>query len=132
MFVLSGCAMDGHNPHKISYSPASAYILNDKICVYISEHDLQKKENVLSISVNEYGAEKNYLFNKNYSLSDGNFALMPGVCIKDLYSFTYELGKGYVVRIRTPLNLYISSFVVWNRVDGVVLIPVNGGIEVRK
>lgn len=117
VFMLSGCI----SPHEAPYHPALAYFFNDRICIYVSESDLQLKEKILSISVHEYGVEKNLLSKEYANLSDGP-VLVSGQCINDFSSFPYESGKGYVADIRTPLNLYASKFVVWKRVDGMSVI----------
>lgn len=118
VFMLSGCIV----PHKISYEPASIYFFNDQICIYVSEYNLQLEEKILSISVREYGIEKT-LLSKNYANLSENHVLISGKCIKDFSSLSYEIGKGYVAEIRTPLNLYISKFVVWKRIDGMATMP---------
>lgn len=108
-FMLAGCIF----PHKSPYSMASAFVNNDKICVYVSTNNFVSQEKILSITVYEYG-QKQELFTKNYLDSNSAIVLIPEACIKDLSSFSYEMGKGYVVLIRTPLHLYESKFIVWN------------------
>lgn len=115
-FVLTGCIF----PHKLPYSTASVFVNDDKICVSVLEKDLILKEEILSITVYEYG-QKQELFTKNYLDSNSAIVLIPEACIKDLSSFSYEMGKGYVVLIRTPLHLYESKFIVWNALGKVAI-----------
>lgn len=126
-FLLSGCVTDRNDPHSTPYYyPASVYVFNNKLCVHISERDFQGKENILSISIHEYGSDgtdKNSLFNRHYSDLNGNVypVLVPSTCIDGFSSFPYETGKGYFVRIDTPLNTYMSKFIVWKRFDGLAV-----------
>lgn len=115
-FVLTGCIF----PHKLPYSTASVFVNDDKICVSVLEKDLILQEKILSITVYEYG-QKHELFTKSYLNSNNSINLISGQCIKDLYSFSYEIGKGYTVLIRTPLHLYESKFIVWNALGKVAI-----------
>lgn len=115
-FLLTGCIL----PHKSPHSAASAFVLNDKICVYVSANDLVLPEKILSITINEYGQQQD-LFTKSYVGFNKGTDLVADQCIQDLSSFPYEIGKGYIVLIKTPLHSYKARFIVWKLLGKVAI-----------
>lgn len=106
-FFISDCPMgDRFNLYQVK-----SKIVGGKVCVFFNERDIVKNESILSIAIWKQGGDT-YVYEKSYAYSP--ITLEANKCVPGIGEFNFIAGEGYSVLVRTPLNSYRTSFVVWN------------------
>ncbi|EMB6253298.1 hypothetical protein NMF47_12775 [Serratia nevei] len=113
---ISGCPTgDRFNLYKVQ-----SKIVDGKICVFFNESDIVKNESILNISIWKQGGD-DYVYKKSYAYSP--ITLEANKCVPGIGEFSFIADEGYTVLVRTPLNSYRTSFVVWKKGESMMLKP---------
>ncbi|MGQ8774884.1 putative T6SS immunity periplasmic lipoprotein [Serratia sp. NA_112.1] len=113
---LSGCPMGD----RFNLYPAQSKVVAGKVCVFFDEKEIVRKESILKIAIWKHGSD-DYVYEKSYAYSP--VALEAGKCVPGIGEFNFIAGEGYTVLVRTPLNSYRSSFIVWAKGENIFLKP---------
>jgi hypothetical protein len=113
---ISGCPTgDRFNLYQVK-----SKIVDGKVCVFFNESDIVKNESILNIAIWKQGGDT-YVYEKSYAYSP--ITLEANKCVPGIGEFSFIAGEGYTVLVRTPLNSYRTSFVVWNKSKNMMLKP---------
>ncbi|HAT5005713.1 putative T6SS immunity periplasmic lipoprotein [Serratia marcescens] len=113
---ISGCPTgDRFNLYQVK-----SKIVDGKVCVFFNESDIVKNESILNIAIWKQGGDT-YVYEKSYVYSP--ITLEANKCVPGIGEFNFIAGDGYTVLVRTPLNSYRSSFVVWKKGESIILRP---------
>ncbi|EOZ9293223.1 MULTISPECIES: putative T6SS immunity periplasmic lipoprotein [Serratia] len=93
-------------------------IVDSKVCVFFNERDIVKNESILNIAIWKQGGD-DYVYKKSYAYSP--ITLEANKCVPGIGEFSFIAGEGYTVLVRTPLNSYRTSFVVWKKGESIML-----------
>ena|GEM_PF-648181 len=105
---ISGCpAGDRFNLYQVQ-----SKIVDGKVCVFFNESDIVKNESILNIAIWKQGGD-DYVYEKSYAYSP--VTLEANKCVPGIGEFSFITGERYTVLVRTPLNSYQTSFVVWKK-----------------
>ncbi|WP_073999770.1 putative T6SS immunity periplasmic lipoprotein [Serratia plymuthica] len=113
---ISGCPMGD----RFNLYPAQSKVVDGKVCVFFDEKEIVRKESILKIAIWKHGGD-DYVYEKSYAYSP--VALEAGKCVPGIGEFNFIAGEGYTVLVRTPLNSYRSSFIVWAKGENIFLKP---------
>ncbi|MDQ7099116.1 MULTISPECIES: putative T6SS immunity periplasmic lipoprotein [unclassified Serratia (in: enterobacteria)] len=111
---ISGCPTGD----RFNLYQAQSKIVDGKVCVFFNESDIVKKESILNIAIWKQGGDT-YVYEKSYAYSP--ITLEGNKCVPGIREFSFIAGEGYTVLVRTPLNSYRTSFIVWN-INGRVMV----------
>ncbi len=111
---LSGCPMGD----RFNLYPAQSKIVDGKVCVFFDDNEIVRSESILKIAIWKQGGD-DYVYEKSYGYSA--LTLETGKCVPGISEFNFIPGEGYTVLVRTPLNSYRTSFIVWN-INGRVMV----------
>ncbi|EMH4079319.1 putative T6SS immunity periplasmic lipoprotein [Serratia ureilytica] len=113
---ISGCPTgDRFNLYQVQ-----SKIVDGKVCVFFNENDIVKNESILDIAIWRQGGD-DYVYEKSYAYNP--VTLEANKCVPGIGEFSFIAGEGYTVLVRTPLNSYRTSFVVWNKGKNMMLKP---------
>ena len=98
--------------------PAQSKVVDGKVCVFFNESDIVKNESILNIAIWKQGGD-DYVYEKSYAYNP--VVLEAGKCVPDIGDFNFIPDEGYTVLVRTPLNSYRTSFVVWKKGESIML-----------
>ncbi|CAI1047098.1 Uncharacterised protein [Serratia marcescens] len=113
---ISGCPTgDRFNLYQVQ-----SKIVDGKVCVFFNENDIVKNESILNIAIWRQGGD-DYVYEKSYAYNP--VTLEANKCVTGIGEFNFIAGEGYSVLVRTPLNSYRTSFVVWNKGKNMMLKP---------
>lgn len=113
---ISGCPTgDRFNLYQVQ-----SKIVDGKVCVFFNERDIVKNEAILNIAIWKQGGD-DYVYEKSYAYNP--VTLEANKCVPGIVEFNFIAGEGYTVLVRTPLNSYRSSFVVWKKGGSMMLKP---------
>jgi hypothetical protein len=114
--LISGCPTgDRFNLYQVQ-----SKIVDGKVCVFFNENDIVKNESILNIAIWRQGWD-DYVYEKSYAYNP--VTLEANKCVPGIGEFSFIAGEGYTVLVRTPLNSYRTSFVVWNKGKNMMLKP---------
>nr|WP_060442241.1 putative T6SS immunity periplasmic lipoprotein [Serratia marcescens] len=105
---LSGCPMGD----RFNLYPAQSKVVNGKVCVFLDDNEIVRNESILKIAIWKQGGD-DYVYEKSYAYSP--LALEANKCVPGIGEFSFISGEGYTVLVRTPLNSYRTSFVMWKK-----------------
>lgn len=113
---ISGCPTgDRFNLYQVQ-----SKIVDGKVCVFFNESDIVKNESILNIAIWRQGGD-DYVYEKSYAYNP--VTLEANKCVPDIGEFSFIADEGYTVLVRTPLNSYRTSFVVWKKGESMMLKP---------
>ncbi|MBL0872518.1 hypothetical protein HLB02_03860 [Serratia nevei] len=113
---ISGCPTgDRFNLYQVQ-----SKIVDGKVCVFFNENDIVKNESILNIAIWKQGGDT-YVYEKSYAYSP--ITLEANKCVPGVGEVSFIAGEGYTVLVRTPLNSYRTSFVVWKKGGSIMLRP---------
>lgn len=113
---ISGCPTGD----RFSLYQVQSKIVDGKVCVFFNESDIVKNESILNITIWKQGGDT-YVYEKSYAYSP--ITLEANKCVPGIGEFSFIVGEGYTVLVRTPLNSYRTSFVVWRKGESMMLNP---------